>query len=142
MGDANLNSNKWDEPGFGNKLISNNLRKVLDQNGYKLSPVGCTYFADHAQKNGNVAVSAIDHVYYNAGLEGILQARVLTTGSSDHLPVVAKIESKLTNDIYTRKIQKRSFKNFAPDIWKKCNLLKITVNKTTTTTTTTITLVP
>ena len=49
MGDVNLDSNKWDEPNFGNKSVSNSLRKVLDQNGFR-SPVGNTYFADHAQK--------------------------------------------------------------------------------------------
>ena len=85
MGDANLDSNKWDDPGFVKKLVSNNLRKVLDQNGLKVCSVGNTYFADHAQKNGNVAISAIDHVYFNADLEGIFQVNTLNTGSSDHI---------------------------------------------------------
>ena len=88
MGDANLNSNKWDEPGFGNKLISNNLRKVLDQNGYKLSPVGCTYFADHAQADGNIAESGIDHIYTSKVLDGKINLSKVVNHSSDHVPIM------------------------------------------------------
>ena len=59
LGDANLDSNKWDNPKFLDKKVSKNLRNVLDRNGFQFNKIGNTYFADHAQANGNVAESRV-----------------------------------------------------------------------------------
>ena len=64
LGDANLDMNKWNEPKYKNANVSQVLRECLDQNGLKIEYIGDTYIANHTQKNGNIAMSAIDHIYY------------------------------------------------------------------------------
>ena len=39
------------------------LLNVLEQCGFNVSDLGNTYNADHAQSNGNISESALDHVY-------------------------------------------------------------------------------
>ena len=63
MGDANLDGNKWREDDYGLKRVVSPLIEVLDVNGLVCHQVGNTYQADHAQANGNIAESALDHVY-------------------------------------------------------------------------------
>ena len=63
MGDANLNYKKWREEDFFYKSIAVPLLNVLDQWGLDVSDLGNTYNADHAQSNGNIAESGIDHIY-------------------------------------------------------------------------------
>ena len=36
---------------------------IIEQNGLSVLDVGNSYMADHAQANGNVAESALDHAY-------------------------------------------------------------------------------
>ena len=64
MGDANLCSQKWNNVKFLNKNVSIPLRNVLDQNGLINKEVGVTYQSDHLQVNGQIAESALDHVYF------------------------------------------------------------------------------
>ena len=63
LGDANLCSLKQNDPGFVNKNVAEILKNSLEQEGLTNMVVGLTFQADHAQPNGNVATSAIDHVY-------------------------------------------------------------------------------
>ena len=48
---------------FLHKKVANNLKNTLEQCGLIIKDVGTTYYADHAQANGNIAESSIDHVY-------------------------------------------------------------------------------
>ena len=50
LGDANLNSNKWDDPGFLHVKVATVLRYILDQNGLTVFNLRDTYLANHAQK--------------------------------------------------------------------------------------------
>ena len=61
--DANICSQKWNDPGFVNKNVAEVLKNMLEQEGLQCLDVGLTYQADHAQPNGNVASSALDHIY-------------------------------------------------------------------------------
>ena len=54
--------NKWNEPNFKNANVSQILRECLDLNGLKIEDIGDSYIANHIQKNGNIAMSAIDHI--------------------------------------------------------------------------------
>ena len=55
MGDANLCSDKWNDPGFKNKTVAESLRSMLTQCGLKLRDLGSTFTADHISENGNIA---------------------------------------------------------------------------------------
>ena len=63
LGDANLCSLKWNDPGFVNKNVAEVLKNMLEQEGLQSLEIGLTYQADHAQANGNIASSALDHIY-------------------------------------------------------------------------------
>ena len=63
MGDANLDINKWDDLNFLHKNVSTIIRDTLSQNGISIYFLGDTYVANHAQQNGNIAHSTIDHIY-------------------------------------------------------------------------------
>ena len=62
-GDANLCAQKWKLADFDKKSIANPLLECLEQNGLQINNVGLTYQADHASASGDVAHSALDHVY-------------------------------------------------------------------------------
>ena len=68
MGDANLCSDKWNEPGYAKKNISKILRNTLDQNDMVTQDIGITYVADHAHKDNIFSESSIDHVYNSESL--------------------------------------------------------------------------
>ena len=40
-----------------------NIRETLEQNGFSIFKLGDTFVAIHAHQNGNMAQSAIDHIY-------------------------------------------------------------------------------
>ena len=78
--------NKWLDPKYIHNKILSELFQVTDENGIKIQKVGNTYQADHAQANGNIAESAIDHVYTRS--EEQIKIEVLKNSSYDHVPVV------------------------------------------------------
>ena len=63
LGDLNLDANKWMESDFPHKKVTNILEDSLEENDLMISELGNTYQANHAPKNGEVAESAIDHIY-------------------------------------------------------------------------------
>ena len=79
LGDSNLDSNKWNEEKFLHKKVSTILRDSLDANDIRILKVGNSYLANHVQKNGNIAVSAIDHVYCSSNLEEKLGSQKYST---------------------------------------------------------------
>ena len=113
-GDANIDANKWDQ-NTGNK-VSINLRSCLDRNGINYPFIGNTYFADHAQANGNIAESALDHVYHR-NLD--VKTKIIANHSSDHNPVISIIKLNVRKQCFVRKVTKRSFKNYTPEKWNE-----------------------
>ena len=45
-----------------------------------------------AQTNGNIAESAIDHVYSNKNMSENIHIQKINTGSSDYIPIIVKIQ--------------------------------------------------
>ena len=92
------------------------LKAALDRNGLSYKNIGNTYHADHAQVNGKVAESALDHVYSN--MEDII-TKIIPNNSSDHNPVVTYINLQEKKICYVKKLTKRSFKNFTTERWNE-----------------------
>ena len=95
LGDSNLDANKWRGEKFLHAKVAKVFFNTIEQNGLSILNVGNTYMADHAQKNGKVAESSIDHVYVNEDLKKQVKSKIINTGSSDHLPVVMNINVKI-----------------------------------------------
>ena len=51
------------------------LKSNLEQNGLTPRKLGHTFTSDIIQKNGNIATSAIDHIYVSKDLELLRQAK-------------------------------------------------------------------
>ena len=109
LGDANLCSIKWNDESFLYEKVANALKNVLQRCEIVCMEVGVTYQADHMQKNGHIAESAIDHIYSSKSLESRVEIKKLQNGSSDHVPVVATVKNGLKN-IYIN--HSWNFKNF------------------------------
>ena len=109
---ANLDANKWNDLNYLHLRLVEDLFEVIDQHGLKIHDVRNTYQADHAQKNGNIAESAIDHVYTRYNKEVIVTK--LENSSSDHLPVICKLNTNDKKETNSRTIM----------IAKPCTLLK------------------
>ena len=75
LGDANLCSEKWHLPSFGNKKVAKSLQCTLERCGLKISTVGPTFQSDHIKPNGEVCESALDLVYFSADFENKLITR-------------------------------------------------------------------
>jgi hypothetical protein len=116
MGDANIDANKWMSTSQTGNKVATKLKACLDRNGFSYKNIGNTYFADHAQSNGKIAESALDHVYSN-GQE--VKTVTIPNSSSDHRPVITKINLNITKSCYKRKITKRSFKNYTINNWNE-----------------------
>ena len=69
LGDVNLDQNKWMETNFAHGRVANILKEALEENDILVCDLGNTYQANHAQRNGEVAESAIDHVYYSQNIK-------------------------------------------------------------------------
>ena len=125
MGDANLCSLKWDSPSFTLKRISEELKDTLTQCGLLSPPMGITYTADRVGEDGMEITSALDHVYHSEDLVSNLRLAKLDNSSTDHLPIVAKLELSCDNKSSRKKqkaksIWKRSMRNFTKTRWLDC----------------------
>ena len=49
-------------PGFVDKNVAEVLKNALEQEGLQCLNIGLTYQADHAQSNGKIASSPLDHL--------------------------------------------------------------------------------
>ena len=83
MGDANLCAKKWNDDNFTHKIMANLLQGQLESCGIKIGNVGPTFMADHCQKNGSIAESWLDHIYYSEKLESIISIKTINNHSSD-----------------------------------------------------------
>ena len=91
----------------------------LDAGGLKIAPVGSTFIMDHCQTDGSVSESWLDHVYFSEQLSDEITYNVKNYGSSDHLPVIVCIKTKINRKIYKRTITKRRMKNFNSTHWNE-----------------------
>ena len=98
LGDANLCMFKWDLEKFIHKNTAEFLISSLEQNGLTPRKLGHTFTSDIIQKSGNIATSAIDHIYVSKDLEESTITSKLNGGSSDHVPIVATISRRFRND--------------------------------------------
>ena len=69
MGDANLSYQNWKSDEFNYKSIAEPLLNIIEQCGFNVSDLGTTFNADHAQVNGIIAESGIDHIYTSKMIE-------------------------------------------------------------------------
>ena len=109
MGDANLDTNKWDDSHFLHKNVALSLRSCLDLNGLRVNYIGNTYLADHAQNNGNIAESEIDHVYFSKLVKDDFKIKKMSNGSREHVPIVVNLNQIMKAKLHTRKVTKRSY---------------------------------
>ena len=107
LGDANICSEKWDDPNFGNKTVSEALRSTLTESGLTPRKLGNTFIADKQGENGNVISSAIDHIYVSADMENRTATSKINHSSSDHLPIIANIKLKEPKINRSKTITKR-----------------------------------
>ena len=56
--------------------------------------MGLTFQSDIIQANGNIASSALDHIYVSNELESKTKTITLKNSSTDHLPIMAKINKQ------------------------------------------------
>ena len=99
------------------------LKKNLEENGLKVRDIGNTFTSDIIQKNGNIASSAIDHIYVSKELEENTFTCKLNSGSSDHVPIVAIIDNGKT----VRKMKtltKRNTKLLTKESWNQNLIMK------------------
>ena len=129
LGDMNLCSEKWKEVNYIYKNVSSILINTLEQCGMNERKLGTTFTADGLNKNGEVVMSSIDHIYVSIDMEEKTKTSKLLNSSSDHLPIVAKIERNRTLAKKFKTITKRCTKNFNKKYW--CETLnKIQASKT------------
>ena len=94
--------------------MSQNLAEHLNSE----PEIGKTYLANHFQTNGEVAESALDHAYCSESIENEVLTEKLKTSSTDHVPVIVSLkQNSVAKQTYTKKITKRSFKNFNYVSW-------------------------
>ena len=117
IGDSNLDYNKWNDPLFAHKEMVFRLTDTLEQNGMEVLEIGNTYQADHAQSNGKIAESALDHIYMRLNDENQHNIRKLKNSSTDHVPIVITVSKQISNESHFKSITKRSYKNFSSESW-------------------------
>ena len=106
----NLCSEKWKEDKFSYKNIANILIETLEQCGLNIRNLGTTFTADGLRADGNVVMSAIDQIYVSDDLEEKVTTFKLTNSSSDHVPIVAKINLDFKTQIwFTIVLQSQNF---------------------------------
>ena len=85
LGDANLCMDNWNQEKFLHKNTAELLKSNLEQNGLAPRKLGHTFTSDIIQKNGNIATSAIDHIYVSKDLE------LLTSTARAHTCILRKV---------------------------------------------------
>jgi endonuclease/exonuclease/phosphatase family metal-dependent hydrolase len=74
MGDCNLDQNKWNNPRWPHFKLAEKLRTGLAQSGLDILPMGDTYFAYQRSANGEIAQSALDHIYCSTSDQSELES--------------------------------------------------------------------
>ena len=61
--------------------------------GMIINQIGTTYQADHAGKDGNVAESAIDHVYHSTSINDQIKVHKLSISAACLVPISRKLNN-------------------------------------------------
>jgi hypothetical protein len=122
MGDCNLDQEKWNKSTINHIKLSEQLRTGLAQSGLEILPIGLTYTANHRTINGDIATSALDHVYCSTTKP--VRTRTLPSRASDHLPIVAEIDLDTKNPTKVTTVTKRCFKSFNSESFQRDLLLQ------------------
>ena len=117
MGDVNLCSHKWNEKSFTYKKLAESLKNTLLECGLNQRDMCLTFKSDIIQSNGNIATSAIDHVYLSKELEPKTKTFTLSNSSTDHLPIMSKINKQKMRIPKMKTITRRSTKNYTKGAW-------------------------
>ena len=64
--------------------------------------MGLTFKSDIIQANGNIATSAIDHIYVSDELEAKTKTITLKSSATDHLPIMAQINKQKLRTLESR----------------------------------------
>ena len=59
----NLCAKKWNEAKFDHFVLAQEFKNSLSRGGLEIMNLGNTYMSDSAKNDGNVAESALDHIY-------------------------------------------------------------------------------
>ena len=109
----NLCCNQWSEPNYRHKSLSDAWQSKVSGCGLELLNIGDTYFANHPDKNGRYAQSALDHIYVS-DKELAIKYGKLRNSSTDHYPVFINVKNQpVRTKFKTTTIIKRSFKKFS-----------------------------
>jgi hypothetical protein len=123
LGDANLDSEKWNDRYYRHYNVAREMQNALKRNGMKNIPLGNTFLADKTRLDGAVTENALDHVYIQKEMVGVVKITKGKLSATDHLPIMAEVT--FTKTEYTekqtkpRKIYKRSMKDSTENNWKQ-----------------------
>ena len=76
-----------------------------------------TFTSDIVQKNGNIATSAIDHIYISEELKNEVRFKKIQNRATDHLPIMATLVKQSKINPKMKSITKRSTKFFTKEKW-------------------------
>lgn len=124
LGDANLCSEKWEEPEYIHQVLAEELKGTLALCGLKIAKLGQTYLADRLTEQGNTIRSALDHIYFSQELADQISTEALEESSTDHLPILAYMTANRKQKIKPRTIMKRSLKKLTCKSWNETLIQK------------------
>jgi hypothetical protein len=84
--------------------------------------MGIAYVANHMSRNGKIAFSALDHIYYSSNKS--IKTKVFEESVSDHFPIVAEVDLENTASRKETTVTKRRFKSFDSDAFQKDLILE------------------
>ena len=126
LGDANLDSLKWENKEYTHNKVAKEMQNALASNGMVNMDVGNTFLADRLRLDGTKIESALDHVYIQKEMEADIKVTKGESSATDHLPIMAEIsqvgKTKDKRKVEPKSIVKRSMKNFSEENWKSCLL--------------------
>ena len=117
LGDANLCSEKWLEPNYINQDTAEELKSTLALCGLNIAALGKTYMADRLTEQGETISSCLDHVYFSKDLEARIKTGLIVESSSDHLPILARVQNKEKQLMKPKMITRRTMKNVTAQSW-------------------------
>ena len=118
IGDANLDSSKWDQKTYRHNKVATEMQNALVRNGMKYVEIGHTFLADRTRQDGSIIESSLDHIYIQNAMEAKVIGTKGTLSATDHVPIMAELHSSGNNKVKPKSIYKRSMKNFTEEKWK------------------------
>ena len=82
--------------------------------------LGNIYFADRIREDGTLIKSVIDHIYTNQTNCTSIKVKKMLISATDHMPIIAEVEGNFRKKSWSKKLTKRSMKNFTQVSWNEC----------------------